>query len=105
MPSVPITSAGRGLGLELAAHYLTEGRQVYGAYRKPASAQKLEGLAQREAGQTGLLALDVTDAETIALAAASMNNRAPEFGSSAASIPSLERAPWRETKRALGRTD
>src|SRR5215471_1606102 len=53
--------------------YLVEGGHVYGACRKPAWAERLQGLAQREEGQIDLLAMDVTDSETIALAAASVS--------------------------------
>jgi len=53
--------------------YLMEGGHVYGACRKPAWAERLQGLAQREEGQIDLLAMDVTDSETIALAAASVS--------------------------------
>jgi len=103
MPSVLITSASRGLGLEFATQYLAEGWHVYGACRKPPSAEKLQGLAQREEGQIDLLAMDVTDAETIALAAASVSgaidvliNSAGIVGKPRQTIGSLDYTAWAE---------
>ena len=44
MPSVLITGANRGLGLEFARQYLADGWQVYAACRDPASASELRQL-------------------------------------------------------------
>jgi NAD(P)-dependent dehydrogenase (short-subunit alcohol dehydrogenase family) len=41
MPSVLITGANRGLGLEFARQYLADGWQVYAACRDPSSASEL----------------------------------------------------------------
>jgi NAD(P)-dependent dehydrogenase (short-subunit alcohol dehydrogenase family) len=44
MPSVLVTGANRGLGLEFARQYLGDGWQVYAACRNPESASDLRGL-------------------------------------------------------------
>jgi NAD(P)-dependent dehydrogenase (short-subunit alcohol dehydrogenase family) len=45
MPSVLITGANRGLGLEFARQYLASGWQVYAGCREPSSASELRRLA------------------------------------------------------------
>ena len=45
MPSVLITGANRGLGLEFAKHYAADGWQVYAGCRDLSSASKLRRLA------------------------------------------------------------
>ena len=52
MPSVMVTGADRGLGLEFARQYLTAGWQVYAACRDPNSASELRRLAERERPQS-----------------------------------------------------
>jgi len=55
MPTVFITGAGRGLGLELARQYAADGWQVVGTVREPAAAAALSALGARA------LTLDVAD--------------------------------------------
>ena len=52
MPSVLITGANRGIGLEFARQYLADGWQVYAACRDPSSASELRRLAAGERPQT-----------------------------------------------------
>ena len=68
MPTVLITSANRGLGLEFAAQYLTDGWHVYAACRQPKSAEKLQRLAQKE-DKIDVFAMDVTNGSSIHRAA------------------------------------
>jgi NAD(P)-dependent dehydrogenase (short-subunit alcohol dehydrogenase family) len=74
MPAVLITSANRGLGLEFAAQYLSADWQVYAACRQPQAADKLQQLARKRPDQIGILAMDVTDAGSVAAAAKSLQD-------------------------------
>ena len=65
MPSALITAANRGLGLEFARQYAADGWQVYAACRDPDSASELRRLAEASDHKLRILALDVTDPETI----------------------------------------
>ena len=70
MPSVLITGANRGLGLQFAREYAQAGWRVHAACRRPAEAGALAELA-RDAG-VNLLQIDVGAPPTIAAAAASV---------------------------------
>ena len=61
MPSVLITGANRGLGLEFVRQYLADGWQVYAACRDPDSASELRRLAEDSGETLRILAMDVTD--------------------------------------------
>jgi NAD(P)-dependent dehydrogenase (short-subunit alcohol dehydrogenase family) len=75
MPSVLITGANRGLGLEFATQYLSADWQVYATCRQPESAEALQALARSRKERLEILAMDVTSAPTIAQAAAAMRGR------------------------------
>jgi NAD(P)-dependent dehydrogenase (short-subunit alcohol dehydrogenase family) len=68
-PTVLITGANRGLGLELARQYSAAGWQVIGTARSPAEADELQ--------QTGVqvLQLDVTNQESVDRLANELRNR------------------------------
>jgi NAD(P)-dependent dehydrogenase (short-subunit alcohol dehydrogenase family) len=76
MPSTLITGANRGLGLEFARQYLADGWQVYAGCRDPASASELLRLADASDDNLQILALDVTDAESVQAAAAELDAQA-----------------------------
>ena len=76
MPSTLITGANRGLGLEFARQYLTDGWQVYAASRKPQSASELRRLAGASDDKLQILALDVTEAVSVQAAAAKLDGQA-----------------------------
>ena len=76
MPSVLITGANRGLGLEFARQYLADGWQVYAACRDPASASELRQLAEDSGERMGILAMDVTDAGSVKAAAIELDRQA-----------------------------
>ena len=59
MPTVLITGAGRGLGLELARQYAADGWSVIGTVRNEASRKALEALGARSHR------LDVTDFDAV----------------------------------------
>jgi NAD(P)-dependent dehydrogenase (short-subunit alcohol dehydrogenase family) len=68
-PTVLITGANRGLGLEFARQYAAEGWRVIGTARKPASADELNALDVR------VLALDVADGDSVAALAAALDGQ------------------------------
>lgn len=76
MPSALITGANRGLGLEFARQYLTDGWQVYAACRDPDSASELHRLDDASGHQLRLLAMDVTDPASVKAAAAELDGQA-----------------------------
>jgi NAD(P)-dependent dehydrogenase (short-subunit alcohol dehydrogenase family) len=62
---VLVTGANRGLGLELARQCLKRGDYVFAGCRKPEQAAALQSLATIYEGRLTLLALDVTDEESL----------------------------------------
>ncbi len=67
-PTVLITGANRGLGLEFARQYAADGWKVIGTARKPAQADALTELDVR------VLQLDVTDLHSVGALADSLGN-------------------------------
>jgi NAD(P)-dependent dehydrogenase (short-subunit alcohol dehydrogenase family) len=67
MTAVLITGANRGLGFEFARQYLADGWLVFAACRYPATASELERLGR--GGKLNVIAMDVTDSESIRNAA------------------------------------
>jgi NAD(P)-dependent dehydrogenase (short-subunit alcohol dehydrogenase family) len=63
LPSILITGASRGLGLEFARQYEADGWQVFATCRHPNSAADLQNLTK--AGMLKIFRLDVTDETTI----------------------------------------
>jgi len=61
MPTVFITGANRGIGLELAKQYAAQGWRVHASCREPASAAALKALA----GEVKLHRLDVVNPEQV----------------------------------------
>jgi len=76
MPSTLITGANRGIGLEFARQYLSDGWQVYAACRDPSSASELHRLADTGNHNLWILMLDVTDPFSIKAAAAELDGQA-----------------------------
>jgi len=66
MARIIITGANRGIGLELARQYADEGHEVIRAMRGKDQAQEMFGTT---------MALDVTDADSVAKFAAGLENR------------------------------
>ena len=67
---VLVTGASRGLGLAFARAYAERGDRVFAACRDPGGAAELAALARAHPDAIRVLALDVTDREAIAAAAA-----------------------------------
>ena len=68
MTAVLITGANRGLGFEFARQYAADGWRVFAACRDPAAASELQRLAQNK-NMLSIVALDVTDGESVRVAA------------------------------------
>jgi NAD(P)-dependent dehydrogenase (short-subunit alcohol dehydrogenase family) len=69
-PTVLITGANRGIGLEYARQFAARGYKVIGTARDPADAKELAAVADR------VEPLDVTDAASVAALAARLNGAA-----------------------------
>ena len=70
MPTVLITGANRGVGLEFAKQYAAEGWRVHGACRDPGKATALKAIK----GDVHLHPLEVTDEAQIDALAKSLGN-------------------------------
>jgi NAD(P)-dependent dehydrogenase (short-subunit alcohol dehydrogenase family) len=103
MPTILITGASRGLGLEFARQYLAEGWEVIAACRNPGSAQGLESLAAQSPGAATLIEMDVADAASVKRAAKGLGARSLDvvingagiFGGHGQSLGSLDYEDWR----------
>ncbi len=102
MPTVLITGANRGLGLEFARQYAAEGWQVFAACRSPEDAQDLQQLAKKTGDRVRILQIDVTDMASVRAAAAGLKgqpidlllNNAGVGGPSGQRLGSLDYAAW-----------
>lgn len=65
MPTVLITGASRGLGLEFVRQYAAEGWRVFAGVRSPQRASELQQLAAQADGRVTIHALDVEDHASI----------------------------------------
>jgi NAD(P)-dependent dehydrogenase (short-subunit alcohol dehydrogenase family) len=104
MPTVLITGANRGLGLEFARQYLSDGWQVYATCRDPASASELRNLAVTHGHRLRILALEVTEPGSIKTAAAELDGQAIDLllnnagvgGARNQTIGSIDYEAWAE---------
>jgi NAD(P)-dependent dehydrogenase (short-subunit alcohol dehydrogenase family) len=76
MPSVMITGANRGLGLEFVQQYAADGWDVLAFCRTPAKADELNAEAAKHPGRVTVDAMDVLDFASIDAAAARHRGRA-----------------------------
>jgi len=76
MPTVLITGANRGLGLEFARQYAAAGWQVIACARQPADATALAALAAASDGHVAVEPMDVTDHASVDAAARRLEDRA-----------------------------
>ncbi|WP_430396074.1 SDR family oxidoreductase [Ferrovibrio sp.] len=77
MPTVFITGASRGIGLEFAKHYAGQGWQVIAAVRAPDTATALSSLSA--GGNVSIERLDVTDDAAVDAVAAKLKGHAIEL--------------------------
>src|SRR5688572_22978894 len=100
--TVLVTGANRGLGLEFVRQYAGDGWKVWAACRSPKSAKELKALQAQHADGISILALDVTDSDSIRSAAAQLRgepidlllNNAGVGSPPAQKIGSLDYAAW-----------
>jgi NAD(P)-dependent dehydrogenase (short-subunit alcohol dehydrogenase family) len=102
-PTILITGANRGIGLELTEQFAEDGWQVLACCRNPAAAGQLQALSER-----GLAieshALDVTDYEQMATLANQLGNRpidillsnAGIYGSKGVGFGEVDAQEWRQ---------
>ena len=69
MPTVLVTGANRGLGLEFTRQYAADGWQVFAGCRAPDDAKELQKLAADSAGRIHVIPIDVTDTGSVRAAA------------------------------------
>jgi len=65
MPTVLVTGAGRGLGLEFVRQYAADGWNVLATAREPGASAGLEALTHAAAGRIRVFALELTDIAAI----------------------------------------
>jgi NAD(P)-dependent dehydrogenase (short-subunit alcohol dehydrogenase family) len=102
MPSIMITSANRGLGLEFVRQYALDGWRIFAACRNPDAAHNLHELAR--AHWVTVLPMDVTDPASIRRAAAGLNdepidvllNSAGIIGKPAQRIGNIDYESWEQ---------
>lgn len=74
MARILVTGANRGIGLQLASHFLARGDEVVAVVRNPTAASELQQCPGAKSKLT-LLAADVTDENALAAAAAKLGNK------------------------------
>jgi NAD(P)-dependent dehydrogenase (short-subunit alcohol dehydrogenase family) len=102
MPSVLITGANRGLGLEFTKQYAADRWRVFAACRHPAAAAELRQVADAHRDNLAILTMDVTDLSTIKAAAVKLNegaidvlmNSAGITGESREAVGSIDYTAW-----------
>jgi NAD(P)-dependent dehydrogenase (short-subunit alcohol dehydrogenase family) len=102
MSSVFVTSGNRGIGLECVRQYAAEGWTVYAACREPARASELQRLAREAKDRISVVAMDVTDPESIEAAATRLGdtpidlliNSAGVLGQRSQRVGNLDHAEW-----------
>ncbi|MEE2692669.1 MAG: SDR family oxidoreductase [Pseudomonadota bacterium] len=72
MPTIVISGANRGLGLEFARQYAADGARVHAGARDPAGATALNEAAGESGGRLTVHALDVADAQSVKAFAAAV---------------------------------
>lgn len=103
MPTVLITGANRGIGLEFARRYAADGWRVHAACRDPAGAQDLKKIK----GDVAVHRLDVTEAREVAALAKALEgepidlliNNAGIYGARGDGPGHMDYPAWEETLR------
>ena len=106
MPSILITGANRGLGLEFVEQYHRDGWRVFACCRRPGDAQALSKIASASGGGVSVHRLDVADHGTVDALASELSgeaidvllNNAGVMGERAP-LESLDYDDWERTLR------
>src|ERR1035437_2721945 len=101
MPTVLITGANRGIGLEFTRQYAAAGWRILAGCRSPGSADDLRGLK----GDIAIHALDVADTGSVSAAKAAIGsepidlliNNAGVIGQRAGKLGNVDYADWNDT--------
>jgi len=102
-PTILITGANRGIGLEFTRQFAEDGWQVLACCRNPADADQLRALGEQYPA-IELHALDVTDYQQMAALADQLGNRpidillsnAGIFGSKGVALGEIDAQEWRQ---------
>lgn len=93
-----VTGANRGIGLGLVRHLAARGAEVVAGVRDPAAARELAAVAEHARGTVRVVALDVTEADSVRAFAAAIGeapvelliNNAGVYGGDAQSIRGVD---------------
>lgn len=104
MPTVLITGANRGIGLEFARQYAADGWKVFAACRSFGTTKELAGLMKSAEGKLTVLEMDVTDGKSVRAAARHVGtqtidllvNNAGTAGASGQRVGHLDYENWVE---------
>jgi len=102
-PTILITGANRGIGLELTEQFAEDGWQVLACCRNPADATQLQALIERDLA-VELHPLDVTNYQQMAILADQLGNRpidillsnAGVYGSKGVGFGEVDAQEWRQ---------
>ncbi|MGP1352351.1 MAG: SDR family oxidoreductase [Parasphingopyxis sp.] len=95
MPTILVTGANRGIGLEFAKQYASDGWSVIGTAREPDSAEELKAI-----GAVEILQLDVADADSVDAFADALGDRPVDLFINNAGVygsDDLDRDDWLKT--------
>ena len=102
MPTVLVTGANRGLGLEFTRQYLADGYAVIALCRDPSRAKDLQSVARGSKGALTPVAADVTDGDSVGRAAGEVQgavdiliNCAGVIGARGQRLGSIDYEDWR----------
>ena len=95
MPTILVTGANRGIGLEFAKQYASDGWSVIGTAREPDAAEELKAI-----GAVEILQLDVADADSVDAFADTLGDRPVDLFINNAGVygsDDLDRDDWLKT--------
>lgn len=105
MPTVFITGANRGLGLEFVKQYVAEGALVHACCRRPGGAAELKALEKANREQLRVHALDVTRTEAVQRLAAALSETPIDILINNAGIFGPKADTDKDLRQSLGHID